>query len=110
MFSVWQSFGREQHRIVGRVPRLLERSQDGQAVYRGGRPKRYDLILTGVSFLDKTMLHWYWENDPRLVEARKYVDEHLNCEDLLMNCKLDLLPNPSYALLVCRLQTYVMLA
>lgn len=37
--------------------------------------------------MDKTMAGWYWENDRRLSEARAYVAEVLNCEDILMNCK-----------------------
>lgn len=89
MFDVWQAFGRYQHRIVGRVPRLLGRSKDGRPAYTYGgvKGKKHDMVLTGVAFLDKTMAHWFWENDATLVQARKYVDEHLNCEDLLMNCK-----------------------
>lgn len=51
------------------------------------------MVLTNNAFLDSKMARWYWENDRKLVEAREYVDEVLNCEDILMNCKCQTHPD-----------------
>lgn len=88
MFRVWKSVGQRDHRIVGRVARLATRDPTGSLVYRPYPQDTYNLVLTGLAFMDKTMSQWYWEDDPLLEEARKHVDVATNCEDILMNCEL----------------------
>lgn len=85
MFSAWKSVGQRDHRIVGRVGRLSTRNQEGLLTYSPGAPQKYNLMLTGIAFMDRTMASWYWEDDPALNEGRRLVDEGTNCEDLLMN-------------------------
>lgn len=86
LFDAWQSHGKPHHRIVGRTARWALHDEQGRAHYKFLRDK-YDLVLTNNAFMDKTMVNWYWERDRRLSEARKYVSEVLNCEDILMNCE-----------------------
>lgn len=85
MFRTWQSHGKQHHRIVGRTARKVLRDKHGLASY-SFEDSEYHLVLTNNAFMDATMARWYWEGDRRLTEARAYVDEMLNCEDILMNC------------------------
>lgn len=87
MFDAWQAHGKPHHRIVGRTGRMASRDKAGRLQYKFDWGE-YNLILTNNAFMDKTMASWYWENDRRLSEARAYVAEVLNCEDILMNCEL----------------------
>lgn len=66
---------------------MATRDKSGRAHYKFSQDQ-YNLILTNNAFMDKTMAGWFWESDRRLSEARAYVAEVLNCEDILMNCKL----------------------
>lgn len=86
-FRAWKSLGQRDHRIVGSFPRLPTRDHMGLLKYTPAPSATYKLILTGVAFMDKTMAGWYWEDDPLLAQAREYVDEGINCEDILMNCE-----------------------
>lgn len=90
MFSAWKAVGQRDHRIVGRVGRLAMRDEEDLLVYRPWAPKTYNLMLTGIAFMHKTIADWYWEEDDSLAEARDYVDAGTNCEDNLMNCEFTL--------------------
>lgn len=79
--------GERDHRIVGRVGRLTGRDSWGRLSYPPYQQTKFNLVLTGLAFLDKTMASWYWEDDPLVIEARKHVDTVGNCEDILLNCK-----------------------
>lgn len=89
MFRTWQEQGKQQHRILGRTVRKVVRDKTGRAGYSYDRDE-YSLALTNNAFMDVTMANWYWENDRQLRRARAIVDENLNCEDILMNCKYPL--------------------
>lgn len=73
MFSAWKSVGQRDHRIVGRVGRLSTRNEKGLLTYSPGSPQTYNLALTGIAFMDRTMAKWYWEKDSALVKARAFV-------------------------------------
>jgi hypothetical protein len=94
LFRAWKSIGQRDHRMVGSVARLTTRDEAGLLSYTPAATTTYNLILTGIAFMDKTMAGWYFDDEPLLAEAREYVDENTNCEDLLMNCKS--LPTPHW--------------
>jgi hypothetical protein len=43
------------------------------------------MIITNLSFAHITFLDYYSSADSNMVEIRKYIDEHTNCEDIAMN-------------------------
>jgi hypothetical protein len=88
MFRAWKSHGRPSHRIAGLTGRKLERTSEGIPEYRWDESSTYDLVLTNAAFMDRTMMSWYWEDSRANLQARALVDKLMNCEDLLMNCKL----------------------
>ena len=87
-FTVYKQLGSQEHRIVGYSGRQIIRSKQGVYTYKLFWPN-YSMVLTNAAFLDVTMLDWFWSNDKRLKASIAYVDKHMNCEDILMNCKTD---------------------
>lgn len=87
-FLVFQQLSGHQfnHRIVGYSGRQLGLDKKGQQTYELHK-ENYSMVLTNSAFMDMTMLKWFWSSDPRMIESIKYVDDHMNCEDILMNCK-----------------------
>lgn len=85
-FQTYRQLGSHQHRIVGFSGRLVDRDQDDQWSYRIFE-QEYNMILTNAAFLDTRMLEWFWTEDFRIEQGIEYVDEHMNCEDILFNCR-----------------------
>lgn len=101
-FRAWQRFGRREpyQSIVGfsrRLHRIQESSRDsdgdggGRIVYyvfsSSASGANYSMVLTDSAFLGADLVDLFWSNDRRMRLARKYVDDHMNCEDILMNCE-----------------------
>ena len=84
-FRAWQAFGRERHQIVGFSGRQHKITRN--VYHYAFEGPTYSMVLTDSAFLDTTMMSWFWAEDARIKTAITYVDEHLNCEDILMNCK-----------------------
>ena len=83
-WRAWKQYGRPQHQIGGMVGRSHSRDVEGRLTY-GFDQKHYSMAITGLAFLDRSMLEWFWGN-PKIEEAISYVDKVFNCEDILMNC------------------------
>lgn len=84
-FSVYQQFGRDAHRIVGYSGRQIY--VDDRGTYSYDRYQSdFDIVLTNAAFLDTRALGWLRSRDPALRESIAYVDRHMNCEDILVNC------------------------
>lgn len=97
-FETYRQLGNHHHRIVGFSGRLVDKDQNNNWTYRVFELD-YNMILTNAAFLDTKMLEWFWTEDFRIERSIEYVDEHMNCEDILFNCKLhsrNLLP-PSFS-------------
>jgi hypothetical protein len=90
-FRAYQQFGSDKHQIVGYSGRLVHANQrkPGTWIY-DNHAALYSMILTNTAWLDQTMLDWFWSDDQRIAESIAYVDKHMNCEDILMNCKSSL--------------------
>lgn len=86
-FRAWRNFGSPQHRVTGFAPRHYQRDVRSLHYRYAFDGPRYSMVLTDSAFLDLTMLDWYWEDEPAKNAARHYVSKHMNCEDILMNCK-----------------------
>ncbi|KAG0464930.1 hypothetical protein HPP92_019094 [Vanilla planifolia] len=81
-FRVWRE---HPERIVGYYPRL---SEGYPLKYRNERYARqkdgYNIILTGAAFMDAQLAFGrYWSQEA--TKGREFVDEHFNCEDVLLN-------------------------
>jgi alpha-1,4-N-acetylglucosaminyltransferase EXTL3 len=98
-FDTYLDLGRDSHRIVGFSGRLVEKLKSGDWAYKLFALS-YSLILTNAAFLDTQMLAWFWKEDERIRESIEYVDEHMNCEDILFNCKKVCLITVSAQLLI----------
>ena len=85
-FRAWQAFGKEKHRIVGFSGRR-HRFEDDMYYYIFDQ-HMYSMVLTSSAFLDLTMMDWFWADNASTKAAIAYVNQHLNCEDILMNCKI----------------------
>lgn len=85
-WRAWRQFGSRAHRIVGLTGRQYGRDKSGTVKYVYEQPD-YSMILTSNAFMDKKMLGWFWSGERRVEQAIRYVDRHMNCEDILMNCK-----------------------
>lgn len=85
-FKAWQEYGRHEHRITGLTHRQFSNEARGKTKYIFHQPS-YSMVLTNNAFMDKTMLEWFWAKDDRIKAAIAYVDLHMNCEDILMNCE-----------------------
>ena len=85
-WRAWRQFGSRDHRLVGLTGRQYARDKHGMVKYVYEQLD-YSMILTSNAFLDKTMLEWFWSDDGRIKQAIKYIDKHMNCEDILINCK-----------------------
>ena len=85
-FDTYQTLAKDSHKIVGYSGRLVEPNQQHEWTYKLFTLK-YSLVLTNAAFLDTTMLDWFWTKDHRIERSIEYVDQHMNCEDILMNCK-----------------------
>lgn len=84
-FEAWKS---SHYSMVGFSPRVVMRdSATGQNRYRSWRYVRwngvYNVILTKCCFLHRDHLKTYAEKGPP--NALSYIDEHRNCEDILMS-------------------------
>lgn len=90
-FRSYRQFGSARHQIAGYSGRLAYPStkKDGTWIY-DNHAALYSMILTNSAWLDQTMLDWFWSNDQRIHDSIVYVDKHMNCEDILMNCKLNI--------------------
>lgn len=86
-FETYRQLGNHHHRIVGFSGRLVDKDQNNNWTYRVFELD-YNMILTNAAFLDTKMLEWFWTEDFRIERSIEYVDEHMNCEDILFNCKL----------------------
>lgn len=86
-FETYRQLANHQHRIVGFSGRLVDKDQNDNWAYRVFELD-YNMILTNAAFLDTKMLEWFWTEDFRIERSIEYVDEHMNCEDILFNCKL----------------------
>jgi hypothetical protein len=84
-FEVW---GNSQHTIVGFYPRLHLKSSSQPAQYEYHSwwyvwwTGQYSMILTKAALLHRNYLTLYSNDLPKSV--LKYVDDHMNCEDLAM--------------------------
>lgn len=81
-FRAWRE---HPDRIVGFYPRLAE---GNPLTYRDERYARerlgYNMILTGAAFIDAQLgFGRYYSKEA--AEGREFVDEHFNCEDVLLN-------------------------
>jgi hypothetical protein len=87
-FRSYRQFGSARHQIAGYSGRLAYPSakKEGTWIY-DNHAALYSMILTNAAWLDKTMLDWFWSDDQRIHDSIVYVDKHMNCEDILMNCK-----------------------
>jgi alpha-1,4-N-acetylglucosaminyltransferase EXTL3 len=88
-FTTYEQLGRMNHRITGYSGRqtLLDKKNNNKYSYEIKEPN-YSMVLTNSAFMDTQMLKWFWNTrDERIKESIKYVDDHMNCEDILMNCK-----------------------
>lgn len=85
-FETYRQLGSHQHRIIGFSGRLVDQDPDNQWMYRVFALD-YNMVLTNAAFLDTRMLEWFWTEDFRIEKGIEYVDEHMNCEDILFNCE-----------------------
>lgn len=74
------------HQIVGFSNRHVVKDGTGAEHYTYEQDT-YSLVLTNSAFMDVTMLKWFWSADSRIEESLAFVDAHMNCEDILMNCR-----------------------
>ncbi|XP_077210108.1 glucosamine inositolphosphorylceramide transferase 1-like [Tasmannia lanceolata] len=81
-FKVWRE---HPERIVGFYPRLLEGNPSKYRDERYARKRNgYNTILTGAAFMNSDVaFKRYWSE--KAAEGRAIVDQHFNCEDVLMN-------------------------
>lgn len=80
-FDAWKQYGQGRRRMVGYVAR--EVGKDGS--YMVGGFQSYSIVLTKCSFFHVDWMDAYWSEDPTLTELRSFVDQHNNCEDILMS-------------------------
>lgn len=90
VFQTWRQFG--QYRLTGALPRCASPSaKEGETwnynfCSREANKDVYSMIITNLAFSNIAFLDYYSsEDDPTMTEVRKYVDDHLNCEDIAMN-------------------------
>lgn len=88
-FRTYRQFGSANHQIAGYSGRLVSPSakKEGTWIY-DNHAALYSMILTNSAWMDQTMLDWFWSDDQRIHDSILFVDKHMNCEDILMNCKL----------------------
>lgn len=86
-WEAWKGHGMQTHRIVGYMPRKHVHYQSGGHLYTFDTKDGYSMILTSAAFVDHTMLRWFWAATRENALAIQYVDQHLNCEDILFNGK-----------------------
>lgn len=85
-FETYRQMGSHQHRIVGFSGRMVNKDPEDNWTYRVFALD-YNMILTNAAFLDTKMLEWFWTEDIRIDQGIAYVDEEMNCEDILFNCE-----------------------
>ena len=88
MVNIWAS---AQRQMVGVAPRLVSRDPTESGDWRYLRwwhvwwNGSYSLVLTKVCVLHRDYFDAFNGPSPALVSARKHVDSHRNCEDILMS-------------------------
>ncbi|EGP92052.1 uncharacterized protein MYCGRDRAFT_107566 [Zymoseptoria tritici IPO323] len=79
-YQVWREFG-QRERMSGFIARATNKDN---TAYNIGGLKSYSMILTKSAWFHTDWMHAYWSQDERMTRLRKYVDDHMNCEDILM--------------------------
>ncbi|KAM0744517.1 hypothetical protein ACQRIT_001006 [Beauveria bassiana] len=84
-FQAWREFGR--HRMTGALARCAEPIEDGKLRYSlcAEDQDAYAMVLTNLAFAHISFLDYYWSDEADMTKMRKYVDRHMNCEDIAMN-------------------------
>ncbi|KAK5721953.1 hypothetical protein LTR15_006547 [Elasticomyces elasticus] len=80
-YQAWRDWGEGRKRMTGYIPRELK--ADGTYVVE--RLPSYSMVLTKAAFFHHDWMYAYWSDDLLVTEARNYVGEHNNCEDILMS-------------------------
>ncbi|EME31801.1 alpha-1,4-N-acetylglucosaminyltransferase EXTL3 isoform 2 [Galdieria sulphuraria] len=85
-FEVWKS---HPNSLVGAFPRFHRRTTSNEWEYLVAEPmkkfrtfRRYSIMLTKFIFMKSDFLFWYSCILPE--RFHKYIDEHMNCEDIAM--------------------------
>lgn len=87
VFQSWRKFG--QNRLTGALARCHKLGVNGTLEYyfcsKSSSEDVYSMVLTNLCFAPISFLDFYSSNDPTMVQIRKYVDTHFNCEDIALN-------------------------
>lgn len=98
-FKSYLQFGRDKHQVTGYSARLAypNAKKKDHWIY-DNHAALYSMVLTNSAWLDQTMLDWFWSNDEKIQKSIAYVDKHMNCEDILMNCEFRFLSSKAETL------------
>ena len=74
-YQAWKAHAGGRQRMVGYYARWAE--EDGEYQWK---PKiSYSMVLTKAAFLHRDWMKAYWSDDPKITEAREYVEKVFNC-------------------------------
>ncbi|BGP31837.1 hypothetical protein JCM10296v2_003614 [Rhodotorula toruloides] len=84
----YQEFEKAAQQGEGRLTGFMARDFDGEAgewLYTLRPKKTYSMVLSNAAWLKKEWLENYWEDSAEMRSLRDYVDEVMNCDDILIN-------------------------
>ncbi|BGP70271.1 hypothetical protein RTG_02072 [Rhodotorula toruloides ATCC 204091] len=84
----YQEFEKAAEQGEGRLTGFMARDFDGEAgdwSYTLRPKKTYSMVLSNAAWLKKEWLERYWEDSAEMRSLRDYVDEVMNCDDILIN-------------------------
>jgi hypothetical protein len=81
-YQVWKEYGEGRARMSGMIARASDADSTG---YRISHLTDYSMVLTKTAFFHTDWMGAYWSDDERMTRLRNYVDDHFNCEDILMS-------------------------
>ncbi|BGP24406.1 EXTL2-like UDP-GlcNAc:heparan alpha-N-acetylhexosaminyltransferase [Rhodotorula toruloides] len=84
----YQEFTKAAEDGAGRLTGFMARDfddVDGDWSYTLRPKKTYSMVLSNAAWLRKEWLDKYWEDSAEMRSLRDYVDEVMNCDDILIN-------------------------
>jgi hypothetical protein len=79
-YESWKQYGQGRRRMLGYVAREVTKDNS----YMVHDFHSYSMVLTKSSFFHVDWMDAYWSEDRVITGLRNYVEEHNNCEDILM--------------------------